>query len=153
MSGVIAAPLVLGLTLAVSLLTWWMLDQPWTGRTHFLAIAAAATRTVDSLRIAVLAALEQPAHGVPHRLGERAGPVAEDLHYSMDMEYCTRAHFAGFRLRRIPDSVEEFTGFCKKNDLLGGDYLGYGPANQSAASGAAASTAARISSSRPCMDA
>jgi hypothetical protein len=27
-----AAPLVLGLTLVVSLLTWWMLDQPWTGR-------------------------------------------------------------------------------------------------------------------------
>ncbi len=42
-----------------------------------------------------------------------------------------------FKLRTIPDSVEEFTGFCKKNDLLGGDYLGYGPANQSAASGAA----------------
>ncbi len=42
-----------------------------------------------------------------------------------------------FKLRTIPDSVEEFTGFCKKNDLLGGDYLGYGPANQSEASGAA----------------
>lgn len=28
----VAAPLVLGLTLVVSLLTWWMLDQPWTGR-------------------------------------------------------------------------------------------------------------------------
>ena len=33
------------------------------------------------------------------------------------------------RLRSIPDSVEEFTGFCKTLDLLGGDYLGYGPAN------------------------
>jgi hypothetical protein len=32
-------------------------------------------------------------------------------------------------LRKIPDSVEEFTGFCKRKDLLGGDYLGYGPAN------------------------
>jgi hypothetical protein len=28
----VAAPLVLGLTLGVSLLTWWMLDQSWTGR-------------------------------------------------------------------------------------------------------------------------
>lgn len=28
----VAAPLVLALTLAVSLLTWWMLDQSWTGR-------------------------------------------------------------------------------------------------------------------------
>ncbi len=28
----IAAPLVLVLTLLVSLLTWWLLDQPWTGR-------------------------------------------------------------------------------------------------------------------------
>jgi len=34
------------------------------------------------------------------------------------------------RLRRIPDSVEEFTGFQKGLDLLGGDFLGYGPANQ-----------------------
>jgi len=33
------------------------------------------------------------------------------------------------RLRTIPDSVEEFTGFCKGFDLLGGDFLGYGPAN------------------------
>jgi len=42
-----------------------------------------------------------------------------------------------FKLRTIPDSVEEFTGFCKKNDLLGGDYLGYGPANEAEASGTA----------------
>lgn len=34
-----------------------------------------------------------------------------------------------FRLHTIPDSVEEFTGFCKGRDLLGGDFLGYGPAN------------------------
>jgi len=34
------------------------------------------------------------------------------------------------RLRDIPDSVEEFTGFFKGKDLYGGDYLGYGPANQ-----------------------
>jgi hypothetical protein len=34
-----------------------------------------------------------------------------------------------FRLRSIPDSVEEFTGFYKGQDLLGGDFWGYGPAN------------------------
>jgi hypothetical protein len=33
-------------------------------------------------------------------------------------------------LRDIPDSVEEFTGFFKGKDLYGGDFLGYGPANQ-----------------------
>jgi hypothetical protein len=33
------------------------------------------------------------------------------------------------RLREIPDSVEEFTGFFKGKDLYGGDFLGYGPAN------------------------
>jgi len=33
------------------------------------------------------------------------------------------------KLRKIPDSVEEFTGFQKPLDLLGGDFLGYGPAN------------------------
>jgi hypothetical protein len=33
------------------------------------------------------------------------------------------------KLRKVPDSVEEFTGFYKGKDLLGGDFLGYGPAN------------------------
>ena len=33
------------------------------------------------------------------------------------------------RLRTIPASVGEFTGFCKEQDILGGDFLGYGPAN------------------------
>jgi hypothetical protein len=33
------------------------------------------------------------------------------------------------KLRKIPDQVEEFTGFQKGLDLLGGDFLGYGPAN------------------------
>ena len=33
------------------------------------------------------------------------------------------------RLRDIPDSVEEFTGFQKGFDPFGGDYLGYGKAN------------------------
>jgi len=42
-----------------------------------------------------------------------------------------------FKLRTIPDSVEEFTGFCKKYDLLGGDYLGYGSANEFESAGKA----------------
>jgi hypothetical protein len=42
------------------------------------------------------------------------------------------------RLREIPDSVEEFTYFCKPLDLLGGDWLGYGPANHSTPLGTAA---------------
>lgn len=41
------------------------------------------------------------------------------------------------KLRSIPDSVEDFTGFCKERDILGGDYLGYGPANLFKASGKA----------------
>jgi hypothetical protein len=43
-----------------------------------------------------------------------------------------------FRLHTIPDSVEEFTGFCKGGDLTGGDFLGYGSANHYKASGTAA---------------
>ncbi len=41
------------------------------------------------------------------------------------------------RLRKVPDSVEEFTGFLKGNDLLGGDFLGYGSANDYHAAGKA----------------
>lgn len=41
------------------------------------------------------------------------------------------------RLREIPDSVEEFTGFQKGFDMLGGDYLGYGSANDYRATGRA----------------
>jgi hypothetical protein len=33
------------------------------------------------------------------------------------------------KLRKVPDSVEEFTGFYKGEDLWGGDFLGYGSAN------------------------
>jgi hypothetical protein len=41
------------------------------------------------------------------------------------------------KLRKVPDSVEEFTGFYKGKDLLGGDFLGYGPANHFHATGQA----------------
>jgi pimeloyl-ACP methyl ester carboxylesterase len=42
-----------------------------------------------------------------------------------------------FKLRSIPDSVEEFTGFYKGRDLLGGDFLGYGSMNLFHANGTA----------------
>ena len=42
------------------------------------------------------------------------------------------------RLRSVPDSVEEFTGFYLGFDLLGGDTLGFGSANSYKAEGRAA---------------
>ena len=41
------------------------------------------------------------------------------------------------KLRSVPDSVDEFTGFYKGKDLLGGDFLGYGSANHFRAAGKA----------------
>ena len=41
------------------------------------------------------------------------------------------------RLRSIPDTTEEFTGFYIGPDWKGGDYMGYGPANLSHAIGTA----------------
>ncbi len=41
------------------------------------------------------------------------------------------------KLRSIPDSVEEFTGFYKWMDVLGGDYMGFGPMNKYKANGMA----------------
>ena len=43
-----------------------------------------------------------------------------------------------FRLRTIPDSAVEFVGFCKENDKLGGEFYGYGPANEYHSGGRAA---------------
>jgi hypothetical protein len=43
-----------------------------------------------------------------------------------------------FNLHTIPNSVEEFTGFCKGWDITGGDFLGYGSINHYRASGTAA---------------
>src|SRR5262245_61328356 len=50
------------------------------------------------------------------------------------------------KLRRVPDSVEEFTGFYKGKDLLGGDFLGYGSANRFKANGIAAVRNVRLPS-------
>jgi len=53
------------------------------------------------------------------------------------------------KLRKIPDSVEEFTGFQKGLDLLGGDFLGYGPANIYKATGSALVRNVRLPSADP----
>jgi hypothetical protein len=58
---------------------------------------------------------------LPYSTSVGAGGLTRTLPNQWDMS---------FRLRTIPDSVEEFTGFCKGRDLLGGDFLGYGPANE-----------------------
>lgn len=73
----------------------------------------------------------QPVSGLrlPYTTSVGAGGLTRVLPNQWDM--C-------LRLRRIPDSVEEFTGFCKAHDLLGGDFLGYGPANHYHSRGAAA---------------
>jgi hypothetical protein len=41
------------------------------------------------------------------------------------------------RLRNVPDTVKEFTGFVIAMDLIGGDFLGFGPANAYVANGKA----------------
>lgn len=51
------------------------------------------------------------------------------------------------KLRDVPDSVEEFTGFYKGKDLLGGDFLGYGSANHFHATGTAVVRNVRLPSS------
>lgn len=53
------------------------------------------------------------------------------------------------KLRLIPDSVEEFTGFQKGLDLMGGDYLGYGSANDYHATGTAVVRNVRLPSLNP----
>ena len=41
------------------------------------------------------------------------------------------------KLRKVPDSVEDFTGFYMGFDLFGGDFVGFGSANRYAANGQA----------------
>jgi hypothetical protein len=41
------------------------------------------------------------------------------------------------KLRSIPDTVEEFTGFYMHGDILGGDGLGFGPGNDYVSTGSA----------------
>jgi hypothetical protein len=65
---------------------------------------------------------------LPYVTGMGGGGLTRMLPNQWDM---------AFRLRTIPDSVEDFTGFYKGKDLLGGDFLGYGPMNRYKASGTA----------------
>jgi hypothetical protein len=48
------------------------------------------------------------------------------------------------KLRSVPDSVEEFTGFYGSLDLLGGDFLGFGSANHFTALGRASVRSIRL---------
>jgi len=65
---------------------------------------------------------------LPYATAVGAGGITRILPNQWDMT---------FRLHTIPDSVEEFTGFCKGWDLTGGDFLGYGSINHYKASGTA----------------
>jgi hypothetical protein len=65
---------------------------------------------------------------LPYATAVGAGGLTRVLPNQWDMN---------LKLRTIPDSVVEFTGFCKRFDLLGGDLLGYGPANHYRAHGKA----------------
>jgi hypothetical protein len=65
---------------------------------------------------------------LPYVTSVGAGGVTRILPNQWDM---------AFRLRTIPDSVEEFTGFYKGMDVLGGDFMGYGAMNLFKASGTA----------------
>jgi hypothetical protein len=77
-----------------------------------------------------LAGLRRPVVGLqlPYATSVGAGGLTRILPNQWDMT---------FQLHTIPNSVEEFTGFCKRLDLLGGDFLGYGPANHFKSSGSA----------------
>ena len=65
---------------------------------------------------------------LPYATSVGAGGITRILPNQWDMT---------FRLHTVPDSVEEFTGFCKGWDLTGGDFLGYGSINHYRASGTA----------------
>ncbi len=77
-----------------------------------------------------LTGVKRPVAGLtlPYVASSSAGGVTRLLPNQWDMN---------FRLRTVPDTVEEFTGFYKGRDLLGGDFLGYGSANIFKASGTA----------------
>ena len=65
---------------------------------------------------------------LPYATSVAAGGLTRMLPNQWDMT---------LKLRLIPNSVEEFTGFYKGQDLLGGDFLGYGSSNLFKATGTA----------------
>ena len=88
-------------------------------------------------------AVWNPLTGKPERRHEIADPLTGQLHSVIGLQVCyASALGAGglartiptqwetnARLRQIPDTAEEFTGFHIDGDIVGGDNLGYGPAN------------------------
>ena len=77
-----------------------------------------------------LTGTQRPVVGLqlPYATSVGAGGLARVLPNQWDMS---------FRLRTIPDSVVDFTGFCKKYDLWGGDFMGFGSANEFESGGTA----------------
>jgi hypothetical protein len=73
---------------------------------------------------------KRPAAGLtlPYATSVGAGGIARTLPNQWEMN---------FRLRTVPDTVEEFTGFYMPLDLLGGDFLGFGQQNLFKAKGTA----------------
>lgn len=89
-----------------------------------------------------LTGTNRPAAGmlVSYAVVAVAGGLARALPNQWDMNS---------RLRKIPDSVEEFTGFQKGMDILGGDYLGYGAVNEYHATGIARVRNVRLPAGSP----
>jgi hypothetical protein len=77
---------------------------------------------------------------LPYATAALAGGVGRIIPSEWDMSS---------KLRKIPDSVEEFTGFQKGLDILGGDYLGYGAANDYYSTGLARVRNVRLPSGGP----
>jgi pimeloyl-ACP methyl ester carboxylesterase len=65
---------------------------------------------------------------LPYASSVGAGGVTRLLPNQWDMTW---------KLRSVPDTVEDFTGFCMQWDILGGDLLGYGSGNEFKANGKA----------------
>jgi hypothetical protein len=93
---------------AARLQVWNPLTWEEEERTEFLDPISGRTRPVVGLTL-------------PYANSVAAGGVTRFLPNQWDM--CGH-------LRSVPDSVEDFTGFFKGKDLYGGDWLGYGPANE-----------------------
>ena len=108
------------------------LRKRYTATAEFLETLVAATIEPDDRPLGSILAM-----GDPMVANYGAGGLARLLPNQWDM--CGR-------LRTIPDSVEEFTGFYKGMDPLGGDFLGYGRANLSKPAGRARVRTVRLPS-------
>jgi pimeloyl-ACP methyl ester carboxylesterase len=109
------------------LAVWNPMTRKWEERFEILDPLTGITRPVVGLQVSYATAAV-------------AGGLARVLPNEWDMNA---------KLRKIPDSVEEFTGFQKSLDLLGGDFLGYGSANEYHATGGAKVRNVRLPATSP----